>query len=169
MQRIKNCLWFDNEAEEAARFYTKIFKKSKIGTISRYGENGPMPAGTVLTVQFWLEGQEFLALNGGPVFQFNESISLVVEARNQKELDAYWKALLKGGGVESQCGWLKDRYGLSWQVVPAQLARWMNPRTPSRANAVMNQILKMRKLDIGKLEAAYTAAARPAKKASRKR
>lgn len=167
MQRIKNCLWFDHQAEEAARFYTKIFKKSKIGTITRYGKTGPLPEGTVLTVQFWLEGQEFLALNGGPVFEFNESISLVVEARDQKELDTYWRALLKGGGTESQCGWLKDRYGLSWQVVPAQLARWMNPRTPSRASAVMTEILKMRKLDIRKLEAAY--ATKPPPRTPRKR
>lgn len=155
MQRIRNCLWFDTNAEEAVKFYTKIFKKSKIGTISRYGENAQLPAGTVLCIQFFLEGQEFLALNGGPVFKFNEAISLMVDARDQKELDYYWKALLKGGGSESQCGWLKDKYGLSWQVVPAALSRMLSDKSPARSARVMDAVMKMVKLDIKKMQQAY--------------
>lgn len=155
MQRIKNCLWFDTNAEEAVRFYTKIFKKSKIGTISRYGPGAQLPAGTVLCIQFFLEGQEFLALNGGPAFHFTEAISLMVDAKDQKELDYYWNALLRGGGQRSRCGWLKDRFGLSWQVVPAALSRLISDRNPARSARVMAALMKMVKLDIKKLQAAY--------------
>lgn len=168
MPRITPNLWFDDQALEAAEFYVSIFPNSRITDVLHYTAAGPGPEGTVLSVNFELDGQPFTGINGGPVFPFTEAVSLLIDCKDQAEIDHYWKKLTDGG-EEVQCGWLKDRYGLSWQVVPAQLARWMNPRTPSRANAVMNQILKMRKLDIGKLEAAYTAAARPAKKASRKR
>src|SRR5262245_51186246 len=116
--RITPCLWFDTQAEEAARFYTSIFKNSKMGAISYYSEGMPMPKGTVLTVLFELDGQEFMAMNGGPLFRFTEAVSLVVNCEDQKEIDFYWSKLLEGGGEESQCGWLKDRYGLSWQITP---------------------------------------------------
>src|SRR4051812_19096503 len=122
MQKIIPFLWFDNQAEEAVNFYTSLFKNSKIGTITRYGEGGPGPAGSVMTASFQLNGQEFVALNGGPVFKFTEAISFVVNCEDQEEIDYYWDNLVKGG-TPSQCGWLKDKYGLSWQIVPRNLSQ----------------------------------------------
>jgi predicted 3-demethylubiquinone-9 3-methyltransferase (glyoxalase superfamily) len=150
--KIRPFLWFDSQAEEAARFYTSIFKKSKIGTVSRYPEGSPGPAGKVMTVEFEIEGQQFVALNGGPEFKFTEAVSFMVECEDQKEIDYYWDKLLAGGGKPSQCGWLKDRFGLSWQVTPANFGRlYKNPKTAPR---VMQAMLKMVKLDIRKLEEA---------------
>ena len=153
-QRITPCLWFDTEAEEAARFYVSIFRNSRITAITHYGEGMPMPKGTVLTVRFVLDGQEYLALNGGPTFPFTEAISLMVECKDQKEIDFYWNQLL-GGGSEAQCGWLKDKYGLSWQVVPEGLEKLIGDEDPVRANRVLQAIMGMVKLDLAKLEAAY--------------
>jgi predicted 3-demethylubiquinone-9 3-methyltransferase (glyoxalase superfamily) len=150
--KIRPFLWFDSQAEEAARFYTSIFRKSKIGTVSRYPEGSPGPAGKVMTVEFEIEGQQFVALNGGPEFKFTEAVSFMVECEDQKEIDYYWDKLLAGGGKPSQCGWLKDRFGLSWQVTPANFGRlYKNPKTAPR---VMQAMLKMVKLDIRKLEEA---------------
>jgi len=133
MQRITPCLWFDNEAEEAANFYVSIFKNSKIGNITRYGEEGyeihKMPAGTVMTVEFQLEGHDFVALNGGPVFKFNEAISFQVHCKTQEEVDHYWEKLTKGGDKNAQqCGWLKDKYGVSWQIVPTVLREMLDDK-----------------------------------------
>jgi predicted 3-demethylubiquinone-9 3-methyltransferase (glyoxalase superfamily) len=150
--RIKPFLWFENQAEQAARFYTSLFKDSKLGAIARYPEGSPGRAGEVMTVAFRIEGQDFVALNGGPQFKFTEAISFVVECENQDELDCYWERLLSGGGKPQQCGWLKDRFGVSWQVVPARLSQFF-----SRAEStekVMQALLKMAKLDIRQLEEA---------------
>ena len=150
--RIKTFLWFDGQAEEAAKFYTSIFKESKIGSISRYPEGSPGPAGTVMTVAFEIEGQPFVALNGGPQFKFTEAVSFMVECKDQKEIDYYWDKLLAGGGKPVQCGWLKDRFGLSWQVAPASFEKlYSNPKTAPR---VMQAMMKMVKLDMRKLEEA---------------
>lgn len=154
MRDITPCLWFDRQAEEAARFYVSIFKNSRIGRISRYGEGGPMPKGTVLTVSFRLDGQEFLALNGGPVFKFTEAISLIVNCRTQKELDRMWDKLSEGG-QEVECGWLKDKYGLSWQIVPTVLGRMIADPDPARSNRVMQAVLRMKKLDLKALKEAF--------------
>lgn len=158
-QKIAPCLWFDSEAEEAARFYTGIFPDSKISKIARYGKAGfethQQPEGKVLTVQFELAGQAFTALNGGPIFKFNEAISLQVYVDDQKELDFYWNKLTAGGDPKSQfCGWLKDRYGLSWQVVPAKMVEWFGAPTPG-SERLMAALMKMGKLDIAALERAY--------------
>jgi predicted 3-demethylubiquinone-9 3-methyltransferase (glyoxalase superfamily) len=156
---LSTCLWFDHQAEEAAKHYTSIFKGSRILNVTRYGEagrdlHGGKP-GSVLTVRFELEGCPFTALNGGPLFTFNPSVSIVVSCRTQKEIDYYWKRLSKGGPAEArQCGWLKDKFGLSWQVVPADLGDWMSSRDRAKADRVMNAILKMKKLDIAKLKKA---------------
>jgi|SRR6185503_9159196 len=149
-------LWFDSQAEEAAKFYTSIFPNSKIGTIARYGASGPGPAGSVMTVAFDLDGQSFTALNAGPHFKFNEAISFVVACRTQDEIDQYWSGLSAGGGSEGQCGWLKDKYGLSWQIVPANIAELT--KDPARANRVMQAVLGMKKLDMAELERAAKAA-----------
>jgi predicted 3-demethylubiquinone-9 3-methyltransferase (glyoxalase superfamily) len=159
-QRITPCLWFDRQAEDAAKFYTSIFKNSRIGAISRYGEAGReihgMPAGTVLTVAFELDGHSFTALNGGPQFTFNEAISLQVNCDTQEEIDHYWNALSAGGEPRAQqCGWLKDRFGLSWQVVPTVLPRLMTDPDPKKSERVMTALLKMKKLDIAALERAH--------------
>jgi predicted 3-demethylubiquinone-9 3-methyltransferase (glyoxalase superfamily) len=154
MQKITACLWFDDQAEEAARFYTSIFKKSKIGKISHYGEGGPRPKGSVLAVSFHLDGQEFLALNGGPQFKFSEAISFIVNCKTQKEVDRMWKKLSEGG-QEVQCGWLKDKYGVSWQVVPTVLAKMMSDPDPARTARVFQAMLQMKKLDIKGLKKAY--------------
>ena len=155
MQKISTCLWFDNRAEEAVNFYTSVFKNSKIGTAARYDEAGSkaagMPAGSVMTMTFELEGRQFMALNGGPLFKFNESISLVINCENQEEIDYYWEKLTSGGGNESQCGWLKDKFGLSWQVVPAELGLLMSSKESGKAQRVMSELLKMKKLDINVL------------------
>jgi len=149
--KIKPFLWFDGQAEEAARFYTSIFKGSKLGKVARYPEGSPGPAGQVMTVAFTLQGQPFVALNGGPQFKFTEAISFVVECKDQKEIDRYWDALLAGGGKPVQCGWLRDRYGLSWQVVPEGLGKLFSGK---KAPAVMQAMLKMVKFDIQKLKEA---------------
>src|SRR3990170_2911498 len=160
MQKITSNLWFNKEAEEAVKYYTSIFKNSKIGRIARYGKEGyeihGMPEGTVMTVEFQLEGQTFLALNGGPHFKFNEAISFIVNCENQEEIDYYWDKLTKGGDEKAQmCGWLKDKYGLSWQVVPTIVSDMMVDENRERAQRVMNEILRMKKIDIKTLQEAY--------------
>lgn len=160
MQKITPCLWFDNNAEEAAKFYTSIFKNSKIGKISRYGEEGyeihGKPAGTVMTIEFKLNGQVFTALNGGPVFKFNEAISFQVSCKSQKKVDYYWEKLSKGGDKKAQqCGWLKDKYGVSWQIVPTVLGEMLQDKDAKKTERVMKALLQMRKLDIKKLKQAY--------------
>ena len=158
MQEITPCLWFDSNAEEAVNFYTSVFKKSKIGKISRYGEEGyeihGKPAGTVLTVEFELNGQSFTALNGGPVFKFNEAISFQVSCKSQKEVDYYWEKLSEGG-EKGQCGWLKDKYGVSWQIVPTVLGEMLQDKVTKKSERVMKALLQMKKLDIARLEEAY--------------
>jgi len=158
MQKITPCLWFDDKAEEAATFYTSIFKNSKIVKIARYGEAGAevsgRPKGTVMTVTFHLEEQEFMALNGGPQFKFTEAISFVVNCQTQEEVDEYWEKL-SDGGQEVQCGWLKDKYGLSWQIVPIILGEMLNDSDPKKAERVMKAMLQMKKIDINGLKQAY--------------
>ena len=160
MQKITPCLWFDSNAEEAAKFYTSIFKNSKIGKISRYGKEGyeihGKPEGTVLTVEFELNGQTFTALNGGPAFKFNEAISLQVHCKSQNEVDYYWEKLSKGGDEKAQqCGWLKDKYGVSWQIVPIVLSEMLQDKNAEKSERVMKALLQMKKLDIKTLEQAY--------------
>jgi predicted 3-demethylubiquinone-9 3-methyltransferase (glyoxalase superfamily) len=157
MQKITPFLWFDNNAEEAVKFYVSIFKNSKIVSIARYGDAGPGPKGTVMTVAFQLEGQEFLALNGGPLFKFNESISFVVNCETQEEVDQFWKKLSEGG-EKSRCGWLKDKYGLSWQVVPTVLGEMLQDKDPKKSPRVMKAMLQMDKMDIAALKQAYEEA-----------
>jgi predicted 3-demethylubiquinone-9 3-methyltransferase (glyoxalase superfamily) len=155
MQKISPFLWFDNQAEEAAKFYASIFRNSRIGRIARYGDAGPGPKGSVMTVEFQLDGQDFVALNGGPEFKFTEAISLSVLCRTQDEIDEFWKKLTQGG-EEVQCGWLKDKYGLSWQIVPEVLPKMMSDPDPQKTNRVMEAVLKMKKFDIATLENAYS-------------
>lgn len=154
MQKITPFFWFNNQAEEAVQFYTKIFKNSKIKSISRYGDAGPGPKGSVMTANFLLEGQEFVALNGGPIFTFTPAISFVVNCRTQAEVDRLWDKL-SAGGEPGQCGWLKDKYGVSWQIVPTILVRLLNDRDPVKANRMMQAMLKMNKIDIARLKQAY--------------
>jgi len=154
VQKIRPCLWFNTEAEEAATFYASLFENSKILNVSRYGEGGPMPVGTALVVEFELDGQQFQALNGGPEFQFTEAISLSVNCKTQAEVDHLWSALTANGGEESQCGWLKDRFGLSWQIVPEQLGQLMSSPDAAAAQRTMEAMLQMQKLDIAALERA---------------
>ena len=154
MQKITPFLWFENQAEEAMNFYVSIFKNSKRGRISRYGEAGPGPKGTVMVATFQLEGQEFIALNGGPHFKFTEAISLVVSCETQDEVDAFWEKLSEGG-AKGQCGWLKDKYGLSWQIVPTVLGELMSGPDPEKSKKVMTAMLQMKKLDISGLKRAY--------------
>ncbi|MDR6687470.1 putative 3-demethylubiquinone-9 3-methyltransferase (glyoxalase superfamily) [Arthrobacter sp. 1088] len=149
MQKISTCLWFDGRAAEAAEFYTSTFDDSSILT------SMPGPGGDVLTVDFEIEGRQFMALNGGPAFTFNEAVSLVVNCDSQDEVDRYWNALLEGGGEESQCGWLKDRFGLSWQIVPVGMPGLLNGPDPAGSQRAMEAMLKMRKLDINVLQKAY--------------
>ena len=156
MGKITTWLWFDTEAEDAANFYTSIFKNSKITEITHYGEAGPRPAGTVMAVAFELDGHEYVGLNGGPEFTFNESVSFLVDCEDQAEVDYFWDALLDGG-EESQCGWLKDRYGLSWQIVPRQLDECLRHPDPEKAQKAMTAMLGMRKLDVAALEAAVNS------------
>jgi len=160
MQKITPCLWFENQAEEAANFYTYIFKNSKIGNITRYGKEGyeihGREEGTVLTVDFEIEGQLFTALNGGPVFKFNEAISFVVHCKNQKEVDYYWEKLTEGGDEKAQqCGWLKDKYGVSWQIVPDVLSELVGDPTSEKSQRAMKAMLQMKKIDIEGLKKAY--------------
>jgi predicted 3-demethylubiquinone-9 3-methyltransferase (glyoxalase superfamily) len=159
-QAIIPCLWFDTQAEEAARFYTGIFKNSQILAITRYGEAGReihgRPAGTVMTVEFELNGQPFTALNGGPHFKFNEAVSFQIMCRTQEEVDHYWNKLSEGGDPKAQlCGWLKDKYGLSWQVVPTVLVEMMSDPDREKSDRAMEAMLKMKKLDIAELERAF--------------
>jgi predicted 3-demethylubiquinone-9 3-methyltransferase (glyoxalase superfamily) len=152
-QKITTFLWFDKEAEEAAQFYTSIFKNSRILGVARYGDAGPGPKGSVMTVSFELDGQEFVALNGGPQFKFTEAISLVVNCETQKEVDEFWSKL-SAGGQEVECGWLRDKYGLCWQITPNVLPRLLQDPDPQKAKRVMEAMLKMKKIDIAALERA---------------
>ena len=166
MQKVTPCLWFDSQAEEAVKFYVSIFKNSKIGTVTRYGEAGAeasgMPKGTVMTVTFQLEGQEFMAFNGGPVFKFNEVISLIVNCETQEELDRFWEKLSEEGDEKAQqCGWLKDKYGLSWQIVPAALGEMLQDKDPRKTEDVMKALLQMKKIDMKALEQAYEGQSKP--------
>jgi len=158
MQNTTPCLWFDNQAEKAAKFYVSIFKNSKLGNITRYGEAGAevsgRPKGSVMTATFEIEGQEFVALNGGPHFKFSEAISFMVKCKSQKEIDEMWEKL-SAGGEKGVCGWLKDKYGVSWQIVPTVLGKMLQDKDPQKTNRVMNAILQIEKLDIKRLEQAY--------------
>ncbi|MBX7554702.1 VOC family protein [Streptomyces sp. NPDC004232] len=149
------CLWFDGKAEEAAEFYVSVFKNSSIGHVTRYTEAGPGPAGSVLVVEFTANGQKFIALNGGPQFTFNESISFQISCADQHEIDSYWTRLTEGGGEPGPCGWLKDRYGVSWQVVHDRMTDLLNDPDPQKAARVTDAMLSMGKLDVAALEKAY--------------
>ncbi|HEX3420321.1 MAG TPA: VOC family protein, partial [Candidatus Udaeobacter sp.] len=161
MQKITPFLWFSGEAEDAVKFYKSIFKNSKIGRILRYSDEvakvseSGQTAGSVLTIEFEIDGQEFVALNGGPQFQFNESVSFVVNCESQKEVDYYWEKLITGGGQESACGWLKDKFGLSWQITPTVLIDMLHDKDAAKAARVMHAMLQMTKIDVAKLKAAY--------------
>ena len=154
IQKITPFLWFDHEAEEAARFYTSVFKNSRITQVTHNGDAGPGPQGSVMIVAFELEGQKFTALNGGPAFKFTEAISFVVNCESQSEVDEMWEKL-SAGGKEIECGWVKDKYGLSWQIVPIVLFEMMQDRNPERKERVMKAMMQMKKLEIAGLEAAY--------------
>jgi len=153
-QKITPFLWFDNQAEEAVNFYTSVFKNSRILTVNRCGEGGPAPKGSVMTIAFELEGLKFTALNGGPQFKFTEAISFVVNCETQDEVDHFWNRLTEGG-QEIQCGWLKDKYGLSWQIVPTALFKLLQDPDPARSQRVMQALFQMKKLDIAGLQKAY--------------
>ena len=160
MQKISPCLWFDDQGEEAAKFYTSIFKDSKMGDVTRYGKEGyeihGREEGTVMTVEFEIEGQKFLALNGGPIFKFNEAISFQVYCETQEEVDYYWEKLSEGGDEKAQqCGWLKDKYGVSWQIVPIILIKILKDKDSEKSQRVMKAMLQMHKLDISTLKKAY--------------
>lgn len=154
MQKITPFLWFDDKAEEAMNFYVSIFNNSKVVSVTRYGDAGPGPKGTVMTAAFQLEGQEFVALNGGPQFKFTEAISFVVNCETQEEVDKFWKKLSEGG-EKSRCGWLTDKYGLSWQVVPTVLEEMLQDKDPEKSQRVMKAMLQMDKMDIKTLKQAY--------------
>jgi len=154
MQKITPFLWFDNNAEEAVKFYTSVFKNSKILKVARYGDAGPGPKGSVMTVSFQIEGQQFIALNGGPQFKFTEAVSFVVNCETQKEVDEFWEKL-SAGGEKGPCGWLKDKFGLSWQVVPTILDKLIADPDPVKSQRVMKAMLQMKKLDIAALQRAY--------------
>ena len=163
-QKISSNLWFAHEAEEAANYYVSIFKNGKVKKITHYGKEGydihKMPEGTVMTVEFELDGQTFVALNGGPVFKFNEAVSFIINCDSQAEIDYYWEKLSQEGDKQAQvCGWLKDKYGLSWQVVPRQLPEMLSNQPTERSESVMKALLQMKKLDIKKLEEAYNGEA----------
>jgi predicted 3-demethylubiquinone-9 3-methyltransferase (glyoxalase superfamily) len=154
MQKITPFLWFNDQAEEAVNFYVSIFKNSKVVSASRYGDAGPGPKGQVMVAVFELEGQKFMALNGGPQFHFTEAISLLVDCETQQEVDELWEKLT-AGGQESQCGWLKDKYGLSWQIIPKELGQMMADKDPEKSKRVMMAMLKMSKIDVAALKRAY--------------
>lgn len=154
MQKITTFLWFDNQAEEAAKLYVSLFNDSKITNVSRYGEAGPGPKGTAMIVNFQLAGQEYMALNGGPEFKFTEATSLFVNCETQEEVDRLWNKLTEGGEA-SQCGWLKDKFGLSWQIVPTALGELMGDPDPVKSQRVMQAMLKMKKIDVAELKRAY--------------
>ena len=151
-QRITPFLWFDSQAVEAAKLYCSIFKNSEMGQIVRYGDVGPGPKGQVMIVTFKIEGQEFTALNGGPRFKFDEAISFVINCETQEEMDYYWDSLTADGGQESQCGWLKDKFGLSWQIVPTIIGELMSDEDPEKAGRVMQAVMQMKKVDLQKLK-----------------
>ena len=157
MQKLRAFLWFDGQAEEAAKFYVSIFKNSKLGTVNRYGEHGPGPKGSVMIATFSIDGQEFIALNGGPQFKFTPAISFVVNCESQEEVDHYWEKLSQGGS-KLQCGWLQDQFGVSWQIVPTALARLMSDPDRTKTSRVMGALMQMTKIDIQQLEQAYRAA-----------
>ena len=153
MQKITPFLWFDDNAEEAMNFYVSVFKNSKVGSVSRYGEAGPGPKGTVMSATFQLEGQEFMALNGGPQFKFTPAISFFVDCETQEEVDALWEKL-SAGGRKDRCGWLQDKFGVSWQIIPSALRRLLNGNDPAKSQRVMRAMLQMDKIDIKRLEEA---------------
>jgi predicted 3-demethylubiquinone-9 3-methyltransferase (glyoxalase superfamily) len=157
MQKITTFLWFDTQAEDAAKFYTSIFPNAKITAVSRYGDAGPGPKGSVMTVNFQLEGQEFVAMNGGPMYPFTHAISLMVNCRTQEEVDRYWDRLVEGGKPVA-CGWLQDKYGLSWQITPTALMELLKDEDPQKTQRVMKAMMEMVKLDIGTLERAAASA-----------
>ncbi len=157
MPTITPCLWFDTEGEDAAKLYTSVFPNSRIVDVARYGEGGPRAAGTVMTVTFELDGQRFVALNGGPEFAFSEAVSFQVDCKTQDEVDAYWSALCDGG-EEGPCGWLKDRYGLSWQIVPARLSELLSDPDREKSRRVMQAMMSMKKIEIDELERAAAPA-----------
>jgi len=154
MQKITPFLWFNDNAEEAVKFYVSLFKNSKIETIARYGDAGPGPKGTVMSLTFQLEGQEFMALNGGPVFTFSPAISFFVDCETQEEIDMLWEKLSEGG-EKQQCGWLRDRFGITWQIVPSILGKLTNDKDPEKSKRVVQAMLQMHKLDIAGLQRAY--------------
>ena len=154
MGKITPFLWYDNNAEEAVNHYTSIFKNSRVTNIARYGEAGPGPKGSIMTIAFQLEGQDFIALNGGPMFKFNEAISLSVDCKTQQEVDKLWEKL-SAGGQPSQCGWLKDKYGLSWQIVPSVLIEMLQDPDAEKSQRVMQAMMQMGKIDIAALQRAY--------------
>jgi predicted 3-demethylubiquinone-9 3-methyltransferase (glyoxalase superfamily) len=155
-QKITPMLWFDDQAEQAAEFYISIFRDSRIGRVARYGEAGPGPAGSAMTVEFVLEGQTFTALNGGPIYTFTEAISFVVACKDQAEVDHYWDHLIEGGPADAQqCGWLKDKFGVSWQIVPDAMGRLMSDPDPVKAQRTVAAMLQMKKLDVAALQAAH--------------
>jgi predicted 3-demethylubiquinone-9 3-methyltransferase (glyoxalase superfamily) len=154
MQKITPFLWFDGQAEEAMKFYTSIFKNSKIVSVTRYGDAGPGPRGTVMSATFELEGQKFMALNGGPLFKFTEAISFFVNCETQQEVDELWEKL-SAGGEKSRCGWLKDKYGLSWQIIPSVLGELLGDKDPEKSKRVMKAMLQMDKIDIESLRRAH--------------
>ncbi|MFZ0478394.1 MAG: VOC family protein [Terriglobales bacterium] len=154
MQKIAPFLWYDTQAEEAANFYVSIFKNSKVGAIARYGENAPGPKGTAMSVKFTLEGQEFMALNGGPLFTFSPAISFFVNCETQQEVDELWERL-SAGGKKERCGWLKDKFGLSWQIIPTALGKLLSDPDPAKSSRVMQAMLQMNKIEIAGLEKAH--------------
>jgi len=154
MQKVTPFLWFDDKAEEAANFYVSLFENSKITNVTRYGEGAPLPKGTVMTISFQLDGCDFIALNGGPVFTFNEAVSMSIDCKDQAEVDRLWDALLANGGKPGQGGWLKDRFGLSWQVVPSGLGKVLGNPDPKKAAAATQAMLKMSKLDLAAMQKA---------------
>lgn len=159
MTKLSTCLWFDSQAEEAARLYTSIFKDGKMGRVTRYGQEGEeihgQPKGKVMTADFEIGGQHYVALNGGPIFKFNESVSIIVHCETQEEIDYYWTKLTADGGQESQCGWLKDKFGLSWQVTPSILGKMLSDPDSAKTDRVTKAFLQMKKFDIKKLQAAF--------------
>jgi len=154
MSKITTCLWFDGQAEAAANFYVSLFPNSKVGKITKYPEGTPGQPGTVMTVEFELDGARFVGLNGGPEFKFSEAVSFQIDCKDQAEVDRYWTALLADGGEESVCGWLKDRFGLSWQVIPNVLPKLMGDPDKAKANRVTAAMMQMKKIDVARLEQA---------------
>ena len=157
MHKITPFLWFDDKAEEAMNFYLSIFKNSKVGSVTRYGDAGPGPKGTVMSATFQLDGQDFFALNGGPLFKFTEAISFFVNCETQEEVDELWEKLTAGGGTPQRCGWLKDKYGMSWQIIPKALGEMLGDKDPQKSQTVMQAMLQMDKIDIQRLKEAYGA------------